>query len=126
MGSLQTPNSRGIFSAPERGVMPRTQARNCGNYSPGHTPHVIQALRSLETDWIKTQIKYLGSNIFQLNLEDGQILTRFNHEPGRLLEHLVWFGHDAVFSNQDFHLLGIETGTGRAMFSLSKVPLSYC
>jgi hypothetical protein len=106
--------------------MPRTQARHCGNYSAGHTVHFIQGLRSVEKDWVKTKVECLGSNIFQLELADGQTLARFNHEPGRLIEHLDWFGQQAAWFQRDFYLLGIETGTGRAMFSLSKVPLEYC
>jgi hypothetical protein len=101
--------------------MPRPPARNCGNHSAGHTPHFIQGLRSVEKPWVKTKVEWLGSNIFQLKLEDGQILTRFNHEPGRLLEHLEWFGQEAAWFQEDFYLLGIETGTGRAMFSMSKL-----
>jgi hypothetical protein len=76
--------------------------------------------------WVKTKVTYLGSNIFQLALEDGQTLTQFNHEPGRLLEHLDWFGELAVKYQVDYSLLGIETGTGRAMFNMSKVPLEAC
>ena len=75
---------------------------------------------------MKAKVEYLGSNIFQLHLEDGQILTRFNHEPGRLLEYLDWFGEAAVSFQNHFYLLGIETGNGRAMFSMSTVPLESC
>jgi len=106
--------------------MPRTPARHCGNYSAGHTPHFIQVLRSIEKDWIQAKIEYLGSNIFRLELKDGRILTRFNHEPGRLLEYLDKFGRDSSSLQLDFYLLGIETGVGRAMFSLSKEPLFEC
>jgi hypothetical protein len=106
--------------------MPRTPARHCGNYSAGHTPHFIQGLRSVEKKWIKVKVEYLGSNIFQLLLEDGQILTRFNHEPRRLLEHLDGFGDEAAWFQEDFYLLGIETGRGRAMFSLGKTQLTAC
>ena len=106
--------------------MPRKPARHCGNYSAGHTPHFIQGLRSVEKQWLKAKVEYLGSNIFQLKLDDGQTLTRFNHEPARLLEHLEWFGQEAAWFQSDFYLLGIETGTGRAMFSMSKVPLEAC
>jgi hypothetical protein len=70
--------------------------------------------------------EYLGSNIFQLKLEDDQVLTRFNHEPGRLIEHLGWFGQEAAWFQSDFYLLGIETWTGRAMSSLSKKELTQC
>ena len=126
-GAQQKPRPIGAFSLPqERGIMPRTPARHCGNYSAGHTVHFIQGLRSVEKDWIKTNVEYLGSNIFQLQLEDGQILTRFNHEPGRLLEHLDWFGQEAAWFQSDFYLLGIETGTGRAMFNMSKLPIEAC
>ena len=106
--------------------MPRTPARHCGNYSAGHTPHFIQGLRSVDKEWVKAKVEYLGSNIFQLKLEDGQRLTKFNHEPGRLIEHLDWFGQEAAWFQRDFYLLGIETGTGRAMFSLSKKELTQC
>jgi len=75
---------------------------------------------------MKAKVEYLGSNIFQLLLHDGQVLTRFNHEPGRLLEQLEWFGQEAAWFQEDFYLLGIETGTGRAMFSLSNAPLYSC
>ena len=68
----------------------------------------------------------MGSNIFQLTLEDGQTLTQFNHEPARLLEYLDWFGELAAQYQSDFYLLGIETGTGRAMFNMSKGPLEAC
>lgn len=106
--------------------MPRTPARHCGNYSAGHTPHFIQGLRSVEKQWMEAKVEYLGSNVFQLMLDDGQVLTRFNHEPGRLLEHLDWFGQEAVKFQGDFYLLGIETGRGRAMFSMSSYPLGVC
>jgi hypothetical protein len=106
--------------------MPRTAARHCGDYSPGHTPHHIQGIRSVEKNWVKTKVKYLGSNVFQLTLEDGQTLTQFNHEPARLLEYLDWFGELAAQYQCDFYLLGIETGTGRAMFNMSKVTLEAC
>jgi hypothetical protein len=106
--------------------MPRTPARHCGNFSAGHTPHFIQGLRSVEKQWGKTRVEYLGSNVFQLMLEDGQILTRFNHEPGRLLEYLEWFGQEAAWFQEDFYLMGIETGTGRAMFSLGKTQIFAC
>jgi hypothetical protein len=106
--------------------MPRTPARHCGIYSPGHTAHHIPGLRSVSMPWLKAKVKYLGSNIFQLELEDGQILTRFNHEPGRLLDYLDWFGELAVKYQSDFSLLGIETGNGRAMFNMSKAQLGAC
>ena len=106
--------------------MPKTPARHCGNYSPGHTPHHIPGIRSASMPWVTTKVKYLGSNIFQLTLADGQTLTQFNHEPGRLLEYLDWFGELAVKYQSDYYLLGIETGTGKAMFNMSKVPLEPC
>jgi glutamine cyclotransferase len=106
--------------------MPRTPARHCGNYSPGHTPHFIQGLRSVEKKWFQTEVEYLGSNIFQLTLEDGQILTRFNHEPGRIIEYLVWFGQGAAWFQDEFYLLGIETEAGKALFNMGKKPLKPC
>jgi hypothetical protein len=125
-GAKSAPSNWGFFLVPERGIMPRTPARHCGNYSPGHSPHHIQGLRSLEKPWVKAKVEYLGSSIFQLHLEDGQILNRFNHEPGRLLDHLDWFDRSAVSFQNHFYLLGIETGNGRAMFSMSTVPLDAC
>jgi hypothetical protein len=106
--------------------MPRTPARHCGNYKPGHTTHHIPGLRSVNMPWVTAEVKYLGSNIFQLSLADGQTLTLFNHEPGRLLEYLDWFGELDVKYQSDYYLLGIETGNGRAMFNMSKVPLEAC
>ena len=115
-----------FFIAPERGTMPRTPSRHCFNYSAGHDPHYIQARKAGEVEWVKAKVEYLGSNIFQLHLEDGQILTRFNHEPGRLNDYLDWFGESAVWFQNRFYLLGIETGSGRAMFSLSTEPIRAC
>jgi glutamine cyclotransferase len=106
--------------------MPRTPARHCGNYSPGHTPHFIQGLRSVEKKWFQTEVEYLGSNIFQLTLEDGQILTRFNHEPARIIEYLVRFGQGAAWFQDEFYLLGIETEAGKAVFNMGKKPLKPC
>jgi hypothetical protein len=106
--------------------MPRTPSRHCGNYAAGHTPHFIQGLRSVDQLWVKAKVEYLGSNIFQLMLEDGRVLTRFNHDPGRLLEHLEWFGQRAVWLQEDFYLLGIETETGWANISMSRVQLGSC
>jgi hypothetical protein len=106
--------------------MPRQPARHCGDYSPGHTPHFIQGLRSIEKEWIKAKVEYLGSNIFRIELDDGQILTRFNHEPSRLLDHLSWFGQESAWFQSEFFLIGIETGSGTAMFSVSRKPISAC
>jgi len=106
--------------------MPRTPSRHCFNYSAGHDPHYIQARKAGEVEWVKAKVEYLGSNIFQLHLEDGQILTRFNHEPGRLNDSLDWFGESDVWFQNRFYLLGIDTGTGRAMFSLSTEPIGAC
>ena len=123
----QKPRSyRGFFLAPERGTMPRTPSRHCFNYSAGHDPHYIQARKAGEVEWVKAKVEYLGSNIFQLHLEDGQILIRFNHQPARLNDYLEWFGESAVSFQNRFYLLGIETGTGRAMFSMSTDPLTAC
>ena len=115
-----------FFIAPERGIMPRTPSRHCFNYSAGHDPHYIQARKAGEVEWVKAKVEYLGSNIFQLHLEDGQILKRFNHEPARLIDYLDWFGESAVSFQNRYYLLGIETGTGRAMFSMSTDPLDVC
>jgi len=75
---------------------------------------------------MKAKVDYLGSNMFRLILEDGEVLTRYNHEPGRLIEHLEWFGQGAVWFQRNYYLLGIETGNGRAMFSLSKQQIGRC
>jgi hypothetical protein len=123
----KSPEAIGAFLiAPERGTMPRTPSRHCFNYSAGHDPHYIQARKAGEVEWVKAKVEYLGSNIFQLHLEDGQVLIRFNHEPARLNDYLDWFGESAVWFQNRFYLLGIETGTGRAMFSLSTEPIGAC
>ena len=126
VGPQKAPSNWGIFLAPERGTMPRTPSRHCFNYSAGHDPHYIQARKAGEVDWVRAKVEYLGSNIFQLHLEDGQILIRFNHEPCRLIDYLDWFGESAVRFQNRYYLLGIETGTGRAMFSRSTDPLDVC
>jgi hypothetical protein len=123
----KSPEAIGAFSiAPGRGIMPRTPSRHCFNYSAGHDPHYIQARKAGEVEWVKAKVEYLGSNIFQLHLKDGQILKRFNHEPARLIDYLVWFGESAVHFQNRYYLLGIETGTGRAMFSMSTEPIGAC
>ena len=107
--------------------MPRLPARHCGNYSPGHTPHFIQARKAGEGDWLEAQVRYLGSNIFELKLEDGQVLTRFNHEPGRLLAHLDAYADWPVKFQIEYYILGIQSGERRtSMFSMSKQPLEMC
>jgi hypothetical protein len=107
--------------------MPKQPARHCGNYSPGHTPHFIQARKAGENEWLEAKVRYLGSNIFELKLEDGQILTRFNHEPGRLLAYLDTYGDWPVKFQVKYYLLGIETGDrSTAMFSMSKQQIDQC
>jgi hypothetical protein len=127
MGNSKAPTYRGFFFAPEGGIMPRQAARHCGDYSPGHTPHFIQARKAGEGEWLDASVRYLGSNIFELTLDDGQILTRFNHEPGRLLAHLDAYGDWPVKFQVKYYLLGIQTGErSTAMFSMSKQPLQAC
>ena len=125
---LKSPDAIGAFLLPqERGIMPRAAARHCDDYSPGHTPHFIQARKAGEGEWLEAKVQYLGSNIFRLTLEDGQVLTRFNHEPGRLLAHLEAYGDWPVKFQVKYYVLGIETGDrSTAMFSMSKQPLDAC
>jgi len=107
--------------------MPRTAARHCGNYSPGHMPHFIQARRAREFPWVGAKVSYLGSDQFQLTLEDGQILIRRNHEPGRLLSYLKLYGQWNVEYQSRHYLLGIQTGPkSTAMFSMGDNPLDSC
>jgi hypothetical protein len=107
--------------------MPRAAARHCDDYSPGHTPHFIQARKAGEGEWLKAKVSYLGSDLFRLILEDGRILTRRNHEPGRLLSHLEAYGQWPVRFQERFYILGIESGPGvTSMFSMSKQPLEAC
>jgi hypothetical protein len=107
--------------------MPRTPARHCDNYSPGHTPHFIQARKAGEGEWLEAKVTYLGSNIFELTLEDGQVLTRFNHEPGRLLSHLETYGDWPVKFQIRYYVLGIKTGDrSTSIFSMSKELLEPC
>ncbi len=107
--------------------MPRTPARHCGNYSAGHTPHFIQARKAGEGEWLEAKVSYLGSDLFQLDLEDGRILTRRNHEPGRLLSHLDAYGEWPVRFQERYYILGIQSGAkNTAMFSMSEKPLEGC
>jgi hypothetical protein len=127
MGTSKAPTYRGFFFAPERGLMPRTPARHCGNYSAGHTPHFIQGIRSAGEKWLEAQVTYLGSDLFQLNLEDGQMLMLRNHEPARLLEHLKTFKESPVRYQEGFHVLGIKVEErATAIFSMSRKPLEPC
>ena len=72
-------------------------------------------------------MRYLGSNIFELTLEDGQILTRFNHEPGRLMAHLDAYNNWPVKFQYNYYLIGIKTGEkSTSMFSMSKHPIESC
>jgi hypothetical protein len=127
-GVLKSPDAIGAFSLPqERGIMPKTAARHCGNYSAGHTPHFIQGIRSAGEKWLEAKITYLGSDLFQLNLEDGQMLTLRNHEPARLLEHLQVYKDSLVRYQGSFHVLGIEVEErATAIFSMSRKPLEPC
>jgi len=107
--------------------MPRTPARHCGNYSPGHTPHLIQGIRSVGKKWIEAKVTYLGSDLFQLDLEDGQILSLRNHEPARLLEHLETYNKSPVKYQEGFQVLGIKVEElATAIFSMSRKPLEPC
>jgi hypothetical protein len=107
--------------------MPRTPARHCGNYSAGHTPHFIQGIRSAGKKWLGAKVIYLGSDLFQLNLEDGQILTLRNHEPARLLEHLETYNKSPVRYQEGFHVLGIEVEErATAIFSMSRKTIEPC
>jgi hypothetical protein len=72
-------------------------------------------------------VRYLGSNLFEITLEDGQILTGFNHEPGRLLSHLGAYSNWPVKFQYNYYLLGIKTGEkSTAMFSMSKHRIESC
>ena len=127
MGS-KSPEAIGAFLLPqERGIMPRKPARHCGNYSAGHTPHFIQGIKSAGKKWLEAKVTYLGSDLFQLNLEDGQILTLRNHEPARLLEHLETYRGSRIRYQEGFHVLGIEVEErATAIFSMSRKPLDSC
>jgi hypothetical protein len=125
---LNSPEAIGaFFIAPGRGIMPRTPAKHCGNYSPGHTPHFIQGIRSAGKKWLEAKVTYLGSDLFQLNLEDGQILMLRNHEPARMLEHLETYNKSPVRYHEGFHVLGIEVEErATAIFSMSRKTIEPC
>ena len=107
--------------------MPRTTARQCGNYTIGHTTHFIQARRARELPWLGAKVEYLGSDQFQLTLEDGQVLLRRNHEPGKLLSYLKLYGQWNIEYQSKYYLLGIQTGPkSTAMFSMGDKPLDSC
>jgi hypothetical protein len=90
-------------------------------------PHFIQARRAREFSWVGAKVEYLGSDQFQLTLEDGQILIRRNHEPGRLLSYLKLYGQWNVEYQSRHYLLGIQTGPkSTAMFSMGDNPLDSC
>jgi hypothetical protein len=90
-------------------------------------PHFIQARRAREFPWIGAKVEYLGSDQFQLTLEDGQILIRRNHEPGRLLSYLKLYGQWNVEYQSRHYLLGVQTGPkSTAMFSMGDKPLDSC
>jgi hypothetical protein len=107
--------------------MPRAAARHCDNYFPGHTPHYIQARKAGEGEWQKAKVRYMGSDLFQLNLEDGQILMLRNHDPARLLGHLETYKESPVRYQAGFHVLGIKVEErATAIFSMSRKPLEPC
>lgn len=125
---LLAPKLSGLFSLPQkRGIMPRTPARHCGNYTPGHSPHHIQARKAMEGEWLNATVLYLGSDLFRVRLEDGRILVLRNHEPGRLTSYLEhYIGNICRYSNR-YKLLGIQTDArATAVFSLSDVALDPC
>jgi hypothetical protein len=124
---LLAPKLSGLFLCPGRGIMPITAARHCGNFTIGHTPHFIQARKARELPWLDGKVSYLGSDQFQLDLEDGQILILRNHEPARLLSHLRLYGEWKVEYQSRYYLLGIQTGPkSTAMFSMGDKPLDSC
>jgi hypothetical protein len=89
--------------------------------------HFIQARKARELPWVGAKVSYLGSDQFQLTLEDGQILIRRNHEPGRLLSYLKLYGQWNVEYQSRHYLLGIQTGPkSTAMFSMGDNPLDSC
>jgi hypothetical protein len=99
----------------------------CEDYSYGHSPHFIQARKAWEEKRFQVKVRYLGSDIFKLILEDGSSLKLHNHEPSRLLEHLEDYCNGEITYSIRFHLLGIKTdGFGTGMFSMSAEPLKPC
>jgi hypothetical protein len=107
--------------------MTRRPSLNCDLHSYGHSPHFIQARKAWEGEQCQVKVRYLGSDLFKLILEDGSNLKLHNHEPGRLLEHLELYPHEPITYSTRYHILGIKTnGVGTAMFSMSVDPLERC
>ena len=124
---LLAPKLSGLFLCPGRGIMIRKPSLYCENYSYGHSPHFIQARKAWEEKRYPVQLRYLGSNLFKVILKFGQSLHLYNHEPGRLLEHLEEYGNEQITYSIRYHLLGIKTDSfGTSMFSMSDEPLKRC
>jgi hypothetical protein len=125
---LLAPKLSGLFSLPQkRGIMPRTPARHCGNYTPGHSPHHIQARKAIEGEWLNATVLYQGSDLFQLKLGDSRILVLRNHEPGRLNSYLEDYSGNTFRYSTRYKLLGIPTDArATAVFSMSDVALDPC
>jgi hypothetical protein len=127
-GGAFSPEAIGALSLPQkRGIMPRTPARNCGNYSPGHSPHHIQSRKSLESEWFYTRVEHQGSDLFKLTLGDGRVLVLRNHEPDRLVDYLEEYSGSFLRYSVRYRLLGIPTeDRSTAIFSLGEYPLEQC
>ena len=99
----------------------------CDLHSYGHSPHFIQARKAWEGEQCQVKVRYLGSDLFKLIMQDGSSMKLHNHEPGRLLEHLELYPHEPITYSIRFHILGIKTeGMRTAMFSMSVDPLKQC
>ena len=74
-----------------------------------------------------SEVEYLGSDAFQLKLDDGKVLILHNHEPARLLDYLETYRGWPYSYSERFYLLGVRSAEkATAMFSMSKVSLEIC
>jgi hypothetical protein len=127
VGSI-SPDAIGAFLLPQKWVlMTDRPALYCDLHSYGHSPHFIQARKAWEGQRYQVKVRYLGSDLFKLILQDGSRMKLHNHEPGRLLEHLELYPHEPITYSIRFHILAIKTtGMRTAMFSMSSDPLQRC
>jgi hypothetical protein len=124
---LLAPKLSGLFFAPERGIMIKKPSLLCEDYSYGHSPHFNQARRAWEEKQFPVKVRYLGSDLFKVILENGRSLQLHNHEPCKLLEHIEEYSNGQLTYSIRFQLLGVKTdGFGTSMFSMSAESLKPC
>ena len=113
----------GIFYAPERGHVPDQSVESCKKFFPGHNLHYIQSRLALESEWSSAIVRYLGSSVFEVSLDTGEILHLINHNTQKLRNLIQRLGESGHSYQVKYRCLKVR---GQAMFSMSREPLVAC